>query len=250
MPTQAQVKMIHGLRYKKYRRKNGLFVAEGPHLVEALMTGDHTLVHLYATNEGMERLRVQVPSEKTTLVSDKTLTRLSNMNSHQGLLALVALPNKAVSGAIAQQQWVLGIDGIQDPGNLGTIIRTADWFGFPYLICSPATVDAFNPKVVQASMGSIFHTAVEYAKLPEWVRMHEVPVYGLTKHGGNLYETDWPRAGFLLVGHETQGISQALEPLVAKYIRIPGFGQAESLNAAVATAVTLAQLRANLTFEG
>lgn len=246
MPSIAGFKLIRSLKYKKYRRKHGLFIVEGPHLVEALLQSQFVLYQLYATEEGLADLHTPVPNEKLEQVTPEILADLSSLNNHRGLLATAFLPQTKVPRNLPKEQWVIGVDGVQDPGNLGTIIRTADWFGFSHLVCSSDTVDAYNPKVVQATMGSIFHTSIEYRELPACAREYEGPVYALAKSGLNLYQSQLPQSGLIIVGHETKGIREELEPTITQAISIPGFGNAESLNAAVATAVTLSHLRAQL----
>ncbi len=246
MPSTASSKLIRSLRYKKYRHKHGLFVAEGPHLVEALMQSRFVLSQLYATEQGLANLTTPVPIEKMEMVEPETLAGLSSLTTPRGLLATASLPNTEFPGNLSKDQWVIGVDGVQDPGNLGTIIRSADWFGFPYLVCSSDTVDAYNPKVVQATMGSIFHTSIEYKDLPAYARNYQGPVYALAKNGVSLYQNPWPQSGLIIVGHETKGIREELDPALTQAISIPGYGMAESLNAAIATAVTLSQLRAKL----
>jgi TrmH family RNA methyltransferase len=246
MPSITEAKLIRSLKYKKYRSKHGLFIVEGPHLVEALMQSGFVLSQLYATEQGLANLHVTIPDEKLEVVKPDTLASLSSLTTPRGLLATAFIPHTEVSRNLPKEQWVIGVDGVQDPGNLGTIIRTADWFGFPYLVCSSDTVDAYNPKVVQATMGSIFHTSIEYKDLPSYARDCNGPVYALAKNGLSLYQSQWPQSGLMVVGHETKGIREELEPTVTQTISIPGFGKAESLNAAVATAVTLSQLRAQL----
>lgn len=246
MPTNAEIKRVKALHQKKYRQQHGLFTAEGPNLVEALLQSDHSLNHLYATEEGLQSLDTSVDGDKLSLVKPATLAAMSALDSAHSMLATAQLPAHHLEPELAQEQWLVAIDGIQNPGNLGTIIRTADWFGFPNLVCSPNTVDAYNPKVVQGSMGSIFHTRLVYRFLPTIAAKSEAPLYTLEKTGTDLYSTDLPNAGILVVGHETQGISEAVQAEVTRSLRIPGYGQAESLNAAIATAVTLARLRDNL----
>lgn len=246
MPSKAELKKLRSLHYKKYRQQHGLFMAEGPSLVEALLASKHPLDQLYATPEGYERLQTAVPQAQVEMVAPDTLAAISALDTPQGVLATVPLPSLQLEPEAVGQQWLLAIDGLQNPGNLGTIIRTADWFGFPDIVCSPNTVDAYNPKVVQASMGSIFHTRLVYRYLPTIAAKANTAVYTLAKGGVSLYEATLPTAGLLVIGHETQGISQAMQAEATEVLSIPGFGQAESLNAAVATAVTIAHLRASL----
>lgn len=246
MLSKAEFKIIRSLHYKKYRRKHGLFIAEGPHLVETLINSGVQLNKLLATPEGYEQLASAIPEKFINWVDEETLASVSGLETHRGLLATVPLPDQSPDAFKLKDKWILCIDGVQDPGNLGTIIRTADWFGFHQLVCSEPTVDAFNPKVVQASMGSIFHVDVFYSELSVLFQEVRAPVYTLETNGSNLYETSLPDAGIVVVGHETSGVREELASWVTQALRIPGFGKAESLNAAVATAVTLSQLRAQL----
>jgi TrmH family RNA methyltransferase len=138
--------------------------------------------------------------------------------------------------------WILAVDGVQDPGNLGTIIRTADWFGINTIVCSHETVDCFNPKVIQSTMGSIFRVHLDYTNLEEFLNQSELPIFGALMEGESVFNSSIPESGILVMGNEGNGISENLLPLINHPIHIPGRGQAESLNVAVATGILLGQL--------
>jgi TrmH family RNA methyltransferase len=141
---------------------------------------------------------------------------------------------------------MLVLDGIQDPGNLGTIIRTADWFGFKHIICSENTVEAYNPKVVQASMGSLSRVKIHYQSLIDLLKSSSLPKFGALLQGNNLFKTTWPKAGFLILGSEGHGISEEILPIITHPVTIPGSGNTESLNVAISAAICMAELQRNI----
>jgi TrmH family RNA methyltransferase len=164
------------------------------------------------------------------------------MTTPPGSLAVFAIPDSA---SLPTQGWVVAIDEVQDPGNLGTIIRLCDWFGIADLVCSKGTVDVYNPKTVQASMGSLARVKVHYTELTDWLSQTDLPIYGTMLDGQSIYELTWPEQGVLLLGNEANGISPEVIHLVHHQITIPAMGQpaAESLNVAMATGLCLGALR-------
>lgn len=237
MISKNQIKWIRQLEQKKFRHRNGLFVAEGPKVVGDLMRKyqPHTV---FATSdwEGIADISV----------SDDELRKISFLQHPQQVLAVFLIP--AVSSTIDVTQLYLALDGIQDPGNLGTIIRIADWFGIRKIFCSQDTVDAYNPKVVQATMGSIAHVEVVYTNLAELLTSlpADFPVYGTLLDGENLYSQQLSSAGLIIMGNEGNGISQPIRRFVNHRLLIPQYSEgdtAESLNVAIATAITCAEFR-------
>ena len=237
------IKWINSLEMKKNRKREGLFVAEGPKVVGDLMS--HFGLHsVFATREwqGRECLGENV---RYHLVDDNELRRLSFLQHPQQVMAVFEM-NKEEKVEVAEDRLTLMLDGVQDPGNLGTIIRIADWFGIDSIICSPDTADAYNPKVVQATMGSLGRVSVTYAPLVPILSSlpEEIPVYGTLLDGKDIYQSELTRGGVIIMGNEGNGISEEVRQKVTRKLLIPRFRQgesAESLNVAVATAITCSE---------
>ena len=248
MISKNQFKFIRQLDQKKYRRREGLFVAEGTKVVGDLLLR-YQPHSLFATAEWLAANRsVLSPSLAITEVSSDELQRISFQQHPQQVLALFPIPDHAASTAFQPSSLSLALDGVQDPGNLGTIIRIADWFGIKTIYCSEDTVDAWNPKVVQATMGSIARVEVVYTNLAELFTSlpADFPVYGTLLDGENLYSKQLSAAGMIIMGNEGNGISQPIRPFVHHRLLIPQYSEgdtAESLNVAIATAITCAEFR-------
>jgi TrmH family RNA methyltransferase len=241
MVSKNQIKLITGLVQKKNRTKYQLFIAEGIKVIQELFQSDFELVHLYT----VANLNIQVPSDKITQITDNELKRISALTTPNECLALFKIP---ISSKINDQELIVALDDIRDPGNLGTIIRLCDWFGVKQLICSETTVDVFNPKVVQATMGSLARVTVVYANLAEVLKKTKLPVYGTFMDGNNIYTEHKTREGIIVMGNESNGISKNIEQLIQRKITIPRFGtqqKTESLNVATATAITLSEFCRN-----
>ena len=252
MISKNQLKYIRQLEQKKYRRREGCFVAEGTKVV-----GD--LLQRYRPEAVFATADWQAPAGITPqLVTDDELRRISFLQHPQQVLALFPLPtlNYTLGSAASLREELstlnlkltLALDGVQDPGNLGTIIRIADWFGISTIICSEDTVDAWNPKVVQATMGSIARVNIIYINLPEFLDSlpADFPVYGTFLDGDNIYTQELTREGLIIMGNEGNGISDAVRAKVNRRLLIPDFHQgetADSLNVAIATAITCSEFR-------
>lgn len=226
------------MQQKKYRKATGLFVAEGIKLVEELLRAGFEPRFLYTT--APEVLPENGPSFE--LIREADLIRMSGLRSPNKVLAVFPVPE---SKAIGLDGWVLALDGVKDPGNLGTIIRLCDWFGVGQLVCSEDTADCFNPKVLQATMGSIARVNVVYTSLVPFLRSAALPVFGAYMQGEKVYGTSWPEKGILVMGNEAHGISEEAGALIQKKVCIPQYGEqsAESLNVATATAILLNEMR-------
>lgn len=170
-------------------------------------------------------------------VNEKELQQLSFHKAPQQVLALVEIPSQQFDPAVLDQTFSILLDDIQDPGNLGTIIRVADWYGIEHIVCSPACADIYNPKTIQATMGSFARVKVWYEELDTILSLMKVPVYGALMEGDSLYKTNIAQKGALLIGNEGKGISENLQPYITNRVTIPASGGAESLNAAIATAI-------------
>ena len=240
MISKNQIKFIRQLEQKKFRKRERLFVAEGVKVVGDLLKRYQPQV-VYATSEWMapEGLSV-IP------VTEEELQRVSFQQHPQQVLALFPIPD--VKPSMTPTGLALALDGIQDPGNLGTIIRIADWFGIEDIYCSEDTVDAWNPKVVQATMGSISRVNLIYCALPEMLDRipSDYPVYGTFLDGENIYTQQLSQDGLIVMGNEGNGISEAVRHRISHRLLIPAFhpsDTADSLNVAIATAITCSEFR-------
>ena len=239
--SKAQIKLVKSLQQKKYRDETNLFVAEGEKCVEELRKG-FELVHLYREGENATRTEIE---------------QMSGLKTPQGVIAVFKKSkwsNNPINDQMVNDQMVLVLDGIQDPGNLGTIIRTCDWFGVHTILCSQDTADCYNPKVVQATMGALARVHVHYVNLPEWLAAQQGPIYGTLLDGKDMYEVLRQQASIsnnqsaiIVMGNEGNGISQEVRELITHPIRIPSYPAnaetSESLNVAIATAIVLAEFR-------
>jgi TrmH family RNA methyltransferase len=236
MITHNQIKLIKSLNEKKNREEQQLFVVEGKKMVDELIQSDFDIEQIYHTQE------YDINHPKAIKIAKKDLERISFLSSNCDVLALVKAKTK--SSKIVENTIVLALDSINDPGNLGTILRTADWFGVKQIICSKNTVDVYNPKVIQASMGSIFRVDIAYVDLETALKNYKGNIYGAYLDGKNIYKESL-NSGVLLIGSESHGISKSLEKYVTNKVTIPKYGKAESLNAAIATAIVLSEFKRN-----
>lgn len=243
MISKNQIKYIHQLELKKFRKQEGLFIAEGHKVVGDLLKAGYTPKQLFATAEWI----ANNPASQAIEVTNDELTRLSLLQHPQQVLGLFPIPNTQHLSPNTQQLSIL-LDNVQDPGNLGTIIRIADWFGIDTIFCSEGTVDAWNPKVVQATMGSIARVHLIYIdpqqlfdSLPA-----DYPIYGTFLDGQNIYTETLTPNGLIVMGNEGNGISDAVRARISRKLLIPDFHQgdtADSLNVAIATAITCSEFR-------
>lgn len=246
--TKNQIKWIHSLERKKNRDAENVFVAEGDKLVgDLLPLFDCRL--LVATQEFVANGDCDAYPENLCVVSHDDLCRASLLNSPQHVLAVFEKPRVSLDCEDLKKGLTLMLDQIQDPGNLGTIIRIADWFGIDRIVCSEETVDAFNPKVVQATMGAIGRVPIFYTNLLDVLRSlnSSVPVYGTFLEGENIYSKSLSQNGIIIMGNEGNGISPQVGKLVSDKLFIPNFPvgvpTSESLNVAVATSITCSEFR-------
>ncbi len=239
MLSKNEIKYIQSLYHKKQRLQEGLFIAEGPRLLSELLVSHYTIKKIYAVADWVQ----QNPSlvQEIIVVDEAELQRISNLQTANQVLAIVQQKTQSQS-PIFTDKICLVLDGIQDPGNLGTIIRIADWFGISQIICSHDTVELYNPKVVQSTMGSFIRTQVWYADLATILSTATVPIFGALLQGKSIYEITKPTEGILVIGSEGNGISEAILPIITHPITIPKIGGAESLNAAVATGIIVSHL--------
>lgn len=247
MLSKNQIKFVRSLQTKKGRLKEGLFLAESPKVVSDLMQV-MTPRHIFATSDWQEASRHKAGCEVTTVTCEE-LRKISSLQHPQGVLAVFPVMDNKVPENFDCQALYLALDGVQDPGNLGTIIRIADWFGIRRIFCSRDTADVYNPKVVQATMGSIARVALTYCELDELFDSLPVgyPVYGTFLDGDDIYRKPLTSHGIVVMGNEGNGISDALRKRINNRLLIPSFPQgsptAESLNVAVATAIVCSEFR-------
>lgn len=246
MLSKAKIKYIHSLELKKKRREEHAFVAEGPKLVGDLLTSFSCRL-LLASPEWL-MAHPDVCADEIMEVSHEELAKASFQKAPQEVLAVFGQKEYTWDASLPSRTLCLALDDIQDPGNLGTIIRLADWFGIEHIYCSSNTVDAYSPKVVQASMGGLARVRLYYGSLMEFVStLSNVPVYGTFLNGENIYQQALSKNGLIIMGNEGNGISRNLEALITKRLYIPNFPlgreTSESLNVAVATAIVCAEFR-------
>ncbi len=261
MLTKSRLSLLRTLRQKKFRKENGLFVAEGDKLVLEILNSSFSVETLYATNEWLKENRnLASQAPETIAVSKDELSKISTLITPQNVLAVVSIPEFLLEEKELVKKYSLVLDGIRDPGNMGTIIRIADWFGIRDIICSPDCAEVWNPKVVQASMGSLLRVRIYEKEAHQFIedlnkatRQEELSdpmIYGTFLDGENVYTTQFNSTGVIVIGNESNGISLKTAQLVNKRITIPLFRETgddsnrpESLNAAIATAIVCAELR-------
>jgi TrmH family RNA methyltransferase len=239
MVSKNQIKLITSLQQKKYRFVEELFFAEGVKVIQELLQSNFELEHLYTTQHDFN----EVSTSKKTVITESDLKKISALATPNTCLAVFKIPKPK---KIQQKGLIVALDDIRDPGNLGTILRLCDWFGVEELVCSSATVDIYNPKVVQATMGSISRVNVNYVDLNLFLQNATLPVFGTFMDGKNIYQEQLPKQGIIVMGNEANGISENIEKIITERLTIPRFGslqQTESLNVATATAIVLSEFR-------
>ncbi len=239
MVSKNQIKLITSLHQKKFRTIHQLFVAEGVKVISELLQSKLEMEHLYLTDTIFE----EVNNENKTIISESDLKKISALNTPNNCLAIFKIP---IQKPFLEEGLIVALDDIRDPGNLGTILRLCDWFGISQLVCSEQTVDLYNPKVVQATMGSIARVTVNYLDLNAFIEKTILPVFGTFMEGKNIYGEALPKEGIIVMGNEANGINQKMEKSIKNRLTIPRFGelqQTESLNVATATAIILSEFR-------
>jgi TrmH family RNA methyltransferase len=245
MISKAQIKFIKSLQIKKYRKQEQCFVVEGRKSVEELLRSDFDIHMLVATSTYLKSLPPPIkPIALTIEVSNNELESLGQFQTNEEVLAIAKMRAESVPKK-AEKGFTLVLDDIRDPGNLGTIIRTADWYGIKTIIASQETADFYNPKVITASMGSFTRVRMYYAELAPFLSSTSFPIYGALLDGKDVHKTSFGKDGLIVIGNESNGISPEIEIMITERITIPRYGHAESLNAGVATAIILDNLRRN-----
>ena len=247
MLSKSQVSFVKSLHHKKFRKEHRLFIVEGIKSVSEFIHSDYSVNSIYCTENVMPKLANLSKKIKLNLITEADLHKISTLSAPQNILALVQLPDdKDIETLHLKGTFTLALDGIQDPGNLGTIIRSADWFGINQIICSEDCVEAYNPKVVQATMGSLSRINIQVGNLPEIFKRNNVPVFGAMLQGTPITETDFGNEGIIVLGNEGTGISDAVINAVSRKVVIPGFGKAESLNVAVCASLFCYEVSRNI----
>ena len=237
MISKNETKYIQSLYHKKVRDEAELFIAEGVKLVDELLNSGFVIRKIYATKEWTGSAGFPA----TIIIEQYELEKISSLSTPNHVLAVVE-QKKLTREPVDKNNIILVLDGIQDPGNLGTIIRIADWFGITQIVANTGTADVYNPKIIQSTMGSIIRVNVWYKDIEQWLAAVSVPVYGALLNGNNIYTTAKIKEGILVIGNESKGIHNNILPFIKHAITIPGRGHAESLNAAVATGIILSHL--------
>jgi RNA methyltransferase, TrmH family len=244
MITKNQIKYINSLQQKKFRVENESFVVEGAKSVLELLKSDFSIELLLVTQAFFDENEEILNSStiQTEIVQAQDLEKAGSFSTNNAALAVVK--TKGNDELLVQEgEFAIILDDIRDPGNLGTIIRVADWYGIHKIICSVSTVDFYNPKVISATMGSFTRTNLYYVDLEPFITKQSVNIYGTLLNGNNIHQTEFATTGYIIIGNEANGISPSVEKLITHKITIPKFGQAESLNAGIATAIVLDNLR-------
>jgi TrmH family RNA methyltransferase len=237
--SKNQIKLITSLSQKKYRQKHKLFIAEGVKVVGEFLASSFELETLFC----LDGLESKVSDQKIVRISENDLKKISSLKTPNKMLGLFRIPTQKPQ---KNSNLIMALDAVNDPGNLGTIIRLCDWFGVDQIICSNDTVDSFNQKVVQASMGSLTRVSIHYLDLANYLTNTNLPAFIADMNGVNVYNTQLPKEGILVMGNEANGVCEEIKQLVTTKIAIPRFGaiqETESLNVATASAILLSEFR-------
>ena len=240
MLSNRQIKLIQSLKQKKFRNEYQMFVAEGEKIAKEIIEHQSFEVEtIYATTEWLSlNSKLLTSGISICEVTEKELKKISFLSTPNQVLLLLKITKLKEE----QPDWTIAIEKLQDPGNLGTIIRVADWFGISQIVLSEDSVDVYNPKVIQATMGSIARVAVEYKDLDQWISNQSRPVYAAVLGGENLYQTNFESKGVILLGHESKGLSTQILSKVSHRLEIPRRGGAESLNVSVACSIMSSEI--------
>lgn len=242
MISKNQIKIINSLQQKKYRKIHQQFFAEGKKVIQELLNSNFELIELFTTQESFPN----VPKSQINTISEADLKKISALVTPNESLAIFKIPNE--NKLKTDNGLTIALDDIRDPGNMGTIIRLADWFGVLQIVCSNETVDVYNPKVVQSTMGSLARVNVVYLDLNDYLKTCNLPVYGTLLEGKNIYSEKLNRNAVVVLGNESNGISATIQEFITQKITIPRFGtlqETESLNVATATAIVLSEFCRN-----
>lgn len=244
MLSKNQIKYINSLQQKKFRQEYQSFVVEGAKSVVELLSSDFELESLYVTEDFYKETKPLLDKQplRAEIVGQAELEKAGTFSSNNAALAVAKIKSNQEL-LLNETEYALVLDEIRDPGNLGTIIRIADWYGIQKIICSEGTVDLYNPKVISSTMGSFTRVSLFYTDLVKYLKGQQKPIYGAFLDSENVHTLNFAPSGYIIIGNEANGISEAVEEVVTHKITIPRFGGAESLNAGIATAVICDNLR-------
>ncbi|AYV24194.1 RNA methyltransferase [Vibrio mediterranei] len=240
MISKNQLKLLRALSQKKQRKAHGLFLVEGEKNVLELLETSMVIKHVFATSEFLASNREALQRVECIEASLEELTKASSLVSNNAAVAVVAIPQTEIPAA---KGMMIALDGVSDPGNLGTIIRIADWYGIKHIVASTDCADPYNPKTIRATMGSFGRVQVTLLDLPSYLEQASLPVYGAFLEGENVHKMTFSSEGILLMGSESHGVRPDAAQYVTDKITIPAFGGAESLNVAMATGIILDNFR-------
>lgn len=247
MISKSQIQFVKSLQLKKFREMHQAFVVEGPKMVDELLGSKIPMMMVFAGQDWQKEANTrQLKDIEIITVGESDLARISSLKTPNQVLAVAKIESEKPLTAQHFSDLLLVLDGINDPGNLGTILRIADWFGIKNVVCSENTVDLYNPKTIQASMGSLFRVQVFYRHLVDVIGKfgQDIPVFGTFLNGNNIYAEQLPEKGIIIIGSESHGISDDVGRLVNKKLFIPPFSKGtESLNASIATAIVCSEFR-------
>lgn len=257
MLSKSQLSFVKSIHLKKFRKQHNLFIVEGHKSITEFIKSGYILSQLFYLPDMASKVANFPQKTKHHEISSLELAKISTLKNPTGTLALFEIPLNSISEKIELKgKFSLVLDYVQDPGNLGTIIRTADWFGIENIICSVDTADCYNPKVVQATMGSLARVSIHYKELIDWLPKTNIKVYGALLDGISIYNYDFNNKqdkktsemqdGLIVLGNEGHGIRESLLPFIDQAITIPRFGLAESLNVGIAAALICSELKRNL----
>ena len=244
MISRQKLKLIKSLQLKKYQKQEQKFLVEGEKSVLEILNSRYKINILLATKRFLDSYQYYLTQKYFEIIeaTEEDLARAGTLKTNNAAMAVVEIPEKEDTD-FSKLSILPVFESLQDPGNLGTVIRTCDWYGLDTIILSSDSVDLYNPKVIQASMGSFIRVNVFYENLVTFLSHAEIPVYGTKTGGESIYEVSWPEKVIILFGNESKGIDERLDRFISKEISIPKFGGAESLNVGIAAAVVLDNVR-------
>lgn len=241
MLSKNQFQRISSLQQGKYRQKYNHFLVEGAKAVKELLKSDYKIIELIIDEEQIDKLNEFLNYPNLIELDHSTFKKLSALETPQGILAVAEMKENLIEPNNFKNTWTLGLDRIQDPGNLGTIIRLADWYGIEHIYCNKGTVDFYNPKVIQATMGSFLRVNLIYGNMLDFIENHQITCYATSMDGESIYKNDL-EPGMILIGNEGSGLEEKFIQVSAKCLSIPRKGKSESLNAGVAAGIIIDRL--------
>ncbi len=247
MLSKAQSKHIRSLTQQKFRNEHQQFIAEGSKIAEEWLCSKHKILKVLATKQWIKENRLHLaahPEAEVVEVTEQELTTITALQTPNSVLLVVPF-SAAETQPVTANKWYMALDNIQDPGNMGTLLRIADWYGIEHVLCNEHCVDVYNPKVVQSAMGAHTRVMVHYTDLPAAIAQLQMPVYAAVLGGTSVYDFHRAESGILVIGNEAKGISEAVTSLATHCVTIPRKGGAESLNAAVSAGILCALLLPN-----